>query len=380
VSARDYYEVLEIKKGASETDIKSAYRKQALKYHPDRNQGNAEAEEKFKEAAEAYSILADADKRARYDRYGHAGVSGAASQPGGPGFNPDIFADFSDIFGDFFGFGGGRRQAGGPERGSDLRFDLEITFEDSFTGTETPIQIPREEGCETCKGTGAAPGSSRETCSQCRGAGQLRYQQGFLVVARPCSQCRGTGQIIPKPCTACRGTGRTTKDRRVTVKIPAGIAEGQRLRMYGEGEHGSNGGPSGDLYVVVHVKPHPIYQRENDDLFCEVPVPFPMMAMGGSFKIEPPGGEIIVDVPPGSASGTLLPFRSKGMPSVSGRGRGTLYVRVVVDVPKKLSKEQRKLVEQLGKATPLDNMQPRAIDGDDDEKPFFERVKDLFGS
>ena len=380
MSARDYYEVLGIAKGASEADIKSAYRKQALKYHPDRNQGDAEAEEKFKEAAAAYSILGDAEKRARYDRYGHAGVSGAASQPGGPGFNPDIFADFSDIFGDFFGFGGGRRQAGGPERGADLRFDLEIAFDDSFTGTETTIQIPREEGCETCKGTGAAPGSSRETCSQCRGAGQLRYQQGFLVVARPCGQCRGTGQIIPKPCTACRGTGRTTKDRRVTVKIPAGIAEGQRLRMYGEGEHGSNNGPSGDLYVVVHVKPHAIYQRENDDLFCEVPVPFSMMAMGGSFKIEPPGGELTVDVPAGSASGTLLPFRGKGMPSVSGRGRGSLFVRVVVDVPKKLSKEQRKLIEQLGKATPVDNVQPRAIDGDDDEKPFFERVKDLFGS
>ncbi len=380
MSARDYYEVLDVPKNASDADIKSAYRKQALKYHPDRNQGDAEAEAKFKEAAEAYSVLADADKRARYDRYGHAGVSGAANQPGGPGFNPDIFADFSDIFGDFFGFGGGRRQAGGPERGADLRFDLEIAFADSFAGTETTIQIPREEACETCKGSGAAPGTSRETCPQCRGAGQLRYQQGFLVVARPCGQCRGTGQIIPKPCTACRGTGRTTKDRRVTVKIPAGIAEGQRLRMYGEGEHGANGGPSGDLYVVIHVKPDPVYQRENDDLFCEVPVPFSMMAMGGSFKIIAPGGELTVDVPAGSASGALLPFRGKGMPSVSGRGRGTLFVRVVVDVPKKLSKEQRKLVEQLAKAMPLDKVQPRAIDGDDEEKPFFDKVKDLFGS
>jgi molecular chaperone DnaJ len=380
MSTRDYYEVLGVAKGASESEIKSAYRKQALKYHPDRNQGNDEAEAKFKEAAEAYSVLADADKRGRYDRYGHAGVSGAASQPGGPGFNPDIFADFSDIFGDFFGFGGARRQAGGPERGADLRFDLEISFNDSFAGAETTIQIPREEGCETCKGSGAAPGSSRETCPQCRGAGQLRFQQGFLVVARPCGQCRGTGQIIPKPCPACRGTGRTTKDRRVTVKIPAGIAEGQRLRMYGEGEHGAHGGPSGDLYVVVHVKPHEIYHRENDDLFVEVPVPFSMMAMGGSFKIEPPGGVLTIDVPPGTASGTLLPFRSKGMPNVSGHGRGTLYVRVVVDVPKKLTKEQRKLVEQLGKAMPLDKIQPRAIDSDDDEKPFFERVKDLFGS
>ncbi|MBP8273640.1 MAG: molecular chaperone DnaJ [Acidobacteria bacterium] len=381
MSARDYYEVLGVAKNASDSEIKSAYRKLALQHHPDRNQGNPAAEEKFKEAAEAYSVLADADKRARYDRFGHAGVSGAASQPGGQGFNPDVFADFSDIFGDFFGFGGGRRQAGGPERGADLRFDLAIPFDDSFTGTETTIQIPREEGCETCKGTGAAPGSSRETCSQCRGAGQLRYQQGFLVVARPCGNCRGTGQIIPKPCTACRGTGRTTKDRRVTVKIPAGIAEGQRLRLYGEGEHGSNNGPSGDLYVVVHVKPHEIFHRENDNLFCEVPVPFAMMAMGGSFKINAPGGELTVDVPAGSASGAMLPFKGKGMPAVSGRGRGSLYVRVVVDVPKKLTKDQRKLIEQLGKAMPADKVEPRGIDGAaEEDKPFFERVKDLFGS
>jgi molecular chaperone DnaJ len=379
VSARDYYEILGVGKTASEAEIKSAYRKLALKYHPDRNQGNAEAEEKFKEAAEAYSVLADADKRARYDRFGHAGLGGAASQPGGPGFNPDIFADFSDIFGDFFGFGGGRRQAGGPERGADLRFDLEISFDDSFTGAETTIQIPREEGCETCKGTGAAPGTSRETCPQCRGAGQLRYQQGFLVVARPCGQCRGTGQIIPKPCATCRGTGRTTKDRRVTVKIPAGIAEGQRLRLYGEGEHGANGGPPGDLYVVVHVTPHAVYRRENDDLFVEVPVPFATMVMGGGFNIPAPGGDLHVDVPPGTASGALLAFKGRGMPSVAGRGRGALYVRTVVDVPRKVSKEQRKLIEQLAKATPAEKVVPRAIDGEGDEKPFFERVKDLFG-
>jgi molecular chaperone DnaJ len=377
VSQRDFYEVLGVQKNANESDIKSAYRKLALKYHPDRNQGDAAAEAKFKEGAEAYSVLADPDKRARYDRFGHAGVAGAASQPSA---NNDVFADFSDIFGDFFGFGGGRRQPGGPERGSDLRFDLEISFDESFTGKELPIQIPREETCESCKGTGAAPGSSRETCPQCRGAGQLRFQQGFLVVARPCGTCRGTGQIIPKPCPTCRGDGRTRKDRRVTVKIPAGIAEGQRLRLYGEGEHGLHGGPTGDLYVVVHVKPHAIYQRENDDLYVEVPVPFATMVMGGSFKIPAPGGELTVDVPPGSASGALLPFRGKGMPSVSGRGRGAIYVRVVVDVPKKISKEQRKAIEQLGKSMPLEKVEPRSIDHGEHEKPFFERVKDMFGS
>jgi molecular chaperone DnaJ len=377
VSQRDFYEVLGVQKNANESDIKSAYRKLALKYHPDRNQGDAAAEAKFTEGAEAYSVLADPDNRARYDRFGHAGVAGAASQPSA---NNDVFADFSDIFGDFFGFGGGRRQPGGPERGSDLRFDLEISFDESFTGKELPIQIPREETCESCKGTGAAPGSSRETCPQCRGAGQLRFQQGFLVVARPCGTCRGTGQIIPKPCPTCRGDGRTRKDRRVTVKIPAGIAEGQRLRLYGEGEHGLHGGPTGDLYVVVHVKPHAIYQRENDDLYVEVPVPFATMVMGGSFKIPAPGGELTVDVPPGSASGALLPFRGKGMPSVSGRGRGAIYVRVVVDVPKKISKEQRKAIEQLGKSMPLEKVEPRSIDHGEHEKPFFERVKDMFGS
>jgi molecular chaperone DnaJ len=379
VSQRDYYEVLGVSKSAGEAEIKAAYRKLALKHHPDRNQGDAGAEAKFKEAAEAYSILADADKRARYDRFGHAGVSGAASQPGA-GFNNDVFADFSDIFGDFFGFGGGRRQAGGPERGSDLRFDLEISFEESFTGKDLPIQIPREETCESCKGSGAAPGTFAETCPQCRGAGQLRFQQGFLVVARPCGQCRGAGKIIPKPCPACRGNGRVSKDRRVTVKLPAGIAEGQRLRLYGEGEHGLHGGPTGDLYVVVHVKPHPIFHRENDDLFVEVPVPFATMVMGGSFKIAAPGGELTVDIPPGTQSGALLPFRGKGMPSVSGRGRGAIYVKAVVDVPKKISKDQRKAVEQLGKTMPLEKIEPRSIDHDENEKPFFERVKDMFGS
>ena len=248
MSQRDYYEILGVARDASEQDIKSAYRKLALKYHPDRNPGDHTAEERFKEAAEAYSVLGDSDKRTRYDRFGHAGVAGAAGGPGGPGFNADIFSDFSDILGDFFGFGGfGGGRRGGPARGADLRFDLEISFEDSYSGTETTIQIPRDESCETCKGSGAAPGTSRETCPQCRGTGQLRYQQGFLVVARTCGQCGGAGQIVKTPCTTCRGTGRVTKDRRVTVRIPPGIADGQRLRLHGEGEHGAAGGPRRSL-------------------------------------------------------------------------------------------------------------------------------------
>jgi molecular chaperone DnaJ len=378
VSRRDYYEVLGVSRTASDQEIKSAYRKLALKYHPDRNPGDKSAEDSFKEAAEAYAVLADAEKRARYDRFGHAGVSGPAG--GSPGFNSDVFADFSDILGDFFGFGGGfGGRRGGPVRGSDLRFDLEIPFEESYAGLETTIQIPREEQCETCKGSGAAPGSTRETCGQCRGTGQVRFQNGFLVVARTCGQCGGSGQIVRQPCTTCRGTGRTTRDRRVTVRVPAGIADGQRLRIQGEGEHGALGGPPGDLYVVLHVKPHATFHRDGDDLYIDVTVPYPIMAMGGEFRVDAPGGtELTVHVSAGTASGALIPFRGKGMPNVSGRGRGTLYVRTSVDVPKKLSKEQKKVIEQLGKNMPVDKIEPRTADESGD-KPFFEKVKDLFG-
>ena len=375
MSRRDYYDILGLPRDAKDHDIKSAYRKLALQFHPDRNPGDTAAEDKFKEAAEAYAVLGDPDKRARYDRFGHAGVAGAGT-PGGPGFNPDIFGDFSDILGDFFGFGGQRR--GGPARGSDLRFDLEISFEESFAGTETTIQIPRDEKCETCQGAGAAPGTAREKCTQCRGTGQLRFQQGFLVVARTCGNCRGTGEVIRTPCTACRGTGLVTRDRRVTVRIPAGIADGQRLRMHGEGEHGTGGGPTGDLYVVVHVRPHAIFQRDGDDLLMEAQVPFPTMAMGGTFKVDGPAGELDVNVPAGTASGTLIPFRGKGMASVNGRGRGTLHVRVVVHVPRKISKDQRKLIEQLGQTMKADKIAGTPAD-DGADRGLFEKVKDLFG-
>jgi molecular chaperone DnaJ len=374
VSRRDYYEVLGLARNAGDQEIKSAYRRLALQHHPDRNPGDHAAEEKFKEAAEAYAVLGDPEKRHRYDRFGHAGVSGTA---GGAGFNADIFADFSDILGDFFGFGAGGGRRGGPTRGADLRFDLEIPFEQSFSGAETTIQIPREEHCDTCRGTGAAPGSSREVCDHCRGTGQLRYQQGFLVVARTCGQCGGSGQVIRKPCPECRGTGRVSKDRRVTVRVPAGIADGQRLRLQGEGEHGSVGAPPGDLYVVIHVKPHARFHRDGDDLYLDVPVPYPIMAMGGSFKVEGPAGEIKVDVSGGTASGTLIEFPRKGMPSVTGRGRGSLYVRAVVEVPRKLTKDQKKLVEQLGQTMSADRIEATPTDATRD-KPFFEKVRDLF--
>ena len=382
MSKRDYYEILGLDRGATDQQIKSAYRKLALKYHPDRNPGNHEAEERFKEAAEAYAVLADREKRSLYDRFGHAGVSGTGAGAGG--FDPTIFADFSDIFaglGDVFGFGdifgAGRRRRGGPQRGADLRYDLEITFQEAATGAETTIQIPREESCETCTGTGAAPGTSPETCAHCRGTGQLRYQQGFLTVARPCSTCRGTGKTIAKPCQTCRGAGRTAQERKLTVKIPAGIATGQRLRLYGEGEHGAAGGPSGDLYVVVHVQDHQFFHRDGDDLYCEIPISFPTIALGGTIQVPTLNGHEELHIPAGTQPGGRFRLRGKGMPNVSGRGHGDLHVIAKVAVPRKLSKEQKQLLEELGKT--LKDETIGAEGSEDSDKPFFERVKDIFG-
>ena len=378
MSKRDYYEVLGVERQATDQQVKSAYRKLALKFHPDRNPGDHKAEEAFKEAAEAYAVLADAQKRSLYDRFGHAGVNAAGAGAGG--FDPTIFADFSDIFsglGDMFGFGdilGGRRRRGGPQRGSDLRYDLEITFEESAEGTETAIIVPREETCETCSGSGAAAGTTAETCAQCRGTGQLRSQQGFLTVARPCSNCRGTGRTIAKPCGTCRGAGRVGRERKLTVKIPAGIATGQQLRLSAEGEHGSAGGPPGDLYVVVHVQEHPFFQREGDDLYCELPVNFPTLALGGSVKVPTLDEREDLTIPSGTQPGTRFRLRGKGMPNVSGRGRGDLHVIARAAVPKKHTREQKQILEQLAQTMPA-----QAGDGlDGDEKPFFERVKGIF--
>ena len=379
MSKRDYYEVLGIGREATEQQIKSAYRKLALKHHPDRNPGDKKAEDAFKEAAEAYAIISDPEKRQLYDRYGHAGVSGAAAG----GFDPNAFAGFEDIFGnlgDLFGFGdmfGGRRRRGGPQRGADLRYDLEISFEESYTGTETPIQIPREETCETCTGTGAAPGTSPEVCGHCRGTGQQRFQQGFLTVARPCPTCRGTGRTISKPCQACRGAGRVGRERKITAKIPAGIATGQRLRIYGEGEHGTAGGPAGDLYVVVHVQEHSFFQREGDDLYCELPVPFPTLALGGEIHVPTLEGDEEVKVSAGTQAGTRFKLRGKGMPNVSGRGHGDLYAIAKVAVPKKLTRDQKHLLEELAKTMPAERIETAGAEGG--EKPFFEKVKDIFG-
>ena len=380
MSKRDYYEVLAVTRTASEQEIKSAYRKLALKYHPDRNPGKKDAEDKFKEAAEAYAVLADADKRRTYDRFGHAGL-GASSG----GFDPSVFTGFEDILGglgDVFGFGdifgGARRRSSGPQRGADLRYDLEISFEESARGAETSIQIPRYEPCETCKGSGAAPGSRPTTCPQCQGRGQLRYQQGFFTVARTCGPCRGAGSLITKPCATCRGNGRLQHERKLTVRIPAGIATGQRLRLSSEGEAGAAGGPAGDLYVVVHVQDHPFFQREGNDLSCEVPLNYPTIALGGEISVPTLDGQEPLTIPEGTQTGTTFRLRSKGMPDVSGRGRGDLLVTVKVVTPRKTTKEQKKLLEELAVSLPKERFEPTPV-ADQDEKGIFERVKDIFG-
>lgn len=377
-TTRDYYEILGVPRDADDSTVKSAYRKMALKHHPDRNPGDAHAEEQFKEAAEAYAVLADREKRARYDRFGHAGVGGASS--GGAGYDPTIFADFGDILGglgDLFGFGGGGRR-GGVRRGADLRYDLEITFEEAATGTETTLQIPRDESCDTCGGSGSAPGSTPQKCGQCQGHGQVRFQQGFLTVARTCPACGGIGRVIAKPCQSCNGQGKVGQERKLTVKIPAGIATAQRMRLTGEGEHGGPGAPPGDLYVVVHVADHPFFQRDGDDLLCDLPVNFPMLALGGEIEVPTLTDPTTIQIPKGTQAETRFRLRGKGMPNVNGRGQGDLYVRVQVAVPTKLSREQKTLLEDFG-ATLSDRMhEPVPADGEEG-RPFFDRVKDIFG-
>jgi molecular chaperone DnaJ len=383
VSKQDYYEILGVERVATDVEIKSAYRRQAMKYHPDRNPGDHTAEERFKECAEAYAILADGEKRSLYDRFGHAGVNSAAGA--GAGFDPSVFTGFEDILGglgDIFGFGdlfGGGRRRGGPQRGADLRYDLEITFEESARGSETTIQIPRQEACGACHGSGAAAGSSPTVCSQCRGQGQVRFQQGFFTVARTCPQCRGTGKLITKPCQTCRGAGRVTKERKIAVKIPAGIATGQQLRLQNEGEGGTAGGPPGHLYVVVHVREHEFFRREGLNLFCEIPVNFTTLALGGEIQVPTLDGAENVKVPEGTQTGTTLRLRGKGMPDVSGRGKGDLLATVQVHTPKKLTKEQRQAMELLARTLPKEKFEPRAHGAEEEDRNLFDRVKDMFG-
>ena len=381
MSKRDYYEVLQVAQGTDEQDIKSAYRKLALKYHPDRNPGDHAAEEKFKEAAEAYSVLADPQKRGIYDRFGHAGLD---ASPNSSNIDPTVFSGFDDILGglgDIFGFGdvfgGGRRR--GPQRGADLRYDLEISFDDAVAGTETTLQIPRDETCEHCSGSGAASGTQPETCPKCKGRGQIHYQQGFLTVARTCGHCRGAGRVITKPCQVCQGRGQTSRERKLTVKIPAGIDTGQRLRISGEGEFGGQGASPGDLYVVVHVNEHPFFIREGDNLYCEVPVDYPTMVLGGTIEVPTLNGDAEITIPRATKSGTRFRLRGKGMPEVNGGSPGDLFLAVQIGTPDKLTKEQRSLIEKLSKTMVKQKVEPITKENLGSDRPFIDRVKDIFG-
>ncbi len=354
---RDYYEILGVDRNASDAELKSAYRKLALQYHPDRNPGNhEEATEKFKEITEAYGVLADADKRAAYDRYGHAGVSGAATQ-GWPDFSSTVFTDFEDLFGEFFGgvFGRQRGPRSRAQRGSDLRYEVEITFEEAATGLETKIKIPRWETCAECGGRGAKRGSEPAACTVCGGRGQLRQQQGLFTVSRTCPECKGLGQVIREPCPACQGQGRSRQEKVLGIKIPAGVEEGMRLRVSGEGESGVYGGPAGDLYVVLHVREHAYFERDGSDLYCTVPISIAQAALGTEIKVPTLKAQERLRIPEGTQSGSVFRLRGLGMPRVEEGGRGDLYVRVQVMVPTNLSREQRRLLESLGAVVRVDN-------------------------
>ena len=373
---RDYYEVLQVTRTATDQEIKSAYRKLAMQFHPDRNPNNPDAEEKFKECSEAYSVLADAQQRARYDQFGHAGVGNGMGGGAGVDFNSAIFTDFSDIFGemfgigDLFGVGGGRRRTR-AQRGADLREDITLEFEEAVFGITTNLEVHKHEACETCSGSGIAPGKSAQTCKACGGRGQQRFQQGFFSVARTCSSCGGAGQVITDPCSKCRGEGRVLRERKLEVKVPAGVEDGMRMRYAGQGEPGFYGGPSGDLYVVLHVKEHAFFQRDGHHLHCAIPVSFPQAALGAEIEIPTLEGTHKLKVPEGTQSGTVFKVRGKGIPVLNGHGKGDLMVEVKVQVPTKLTKRQRELLAELGQTTSVDNHPQK-------DETLIDKVKDFF--
>ena len=372
MAKRDYYEVLGVGKESGDAEIKSAYRKLALKYHPDRNPDDPSAEENFKEASEAYSVLSDAQKRAAYDRFGHAGVQGSGAAGGG--FNPEAFADFGDILGDLFGFGdmfgGGGRRRTRAQRGDDVRYDLEISFEEAVFGMSAEIQVPRLEACERCGGNGSEPGSGPSTCPTCQGRGEIVYNQGFLSVRRTCSTCGGAGKIIRNPCSTCRGHGYAQVQRKLKVNIPPGVDEGTRLRLAGEGQPGRNGGPIGDLYVFLKVRPHAYFERHESDLHVTVPLNIAQAALGAEIDVPTLGQPHKLKIPEGTQSGAQFRLRGKGVVALNGGSRGDIYVHVDVRIPAKLTREQRKLLEQLRSTLPEDNAPA--------EKGIFDKVKDYF--
>jgi molecular chaperone DnaJ len=368
-SKRDYYEILNVSRNANDQELKQAYRKLAIQFHPDKNQGDKEAEEKFKEINEAYQILSSPDLRARYDRLGHAGVSSSAA---GAGAGFEGFPGFEDILSDLFGFGdifgSSRGRRAGPRRGSDLRYDIEITLEEAYVGLKTKIRIPRLEGCELCSGSGAAAGSTPERCSTCNGKGQVTRQQGFFSVSRTCGSCRGTGKVIRDVCRECRGEGRIERHKTLEVKIPPGVDSGSRLRMTGEGEAGEMGGPPGDLYVMIHVKRHKLFERHDENLSCAYNISFSQAALGAEIIVPTLDGDEKLKIPEGTQTGATFKLKGKGMPILGGRGRGDMFVLVQVVTPTNLTKEQRRLLEEFA-----------GLDGNNkpDDKGIFNKI---FGS
>ena len=373
MSKRDYYEVLGVNRDAGDDDIKKAYRKLAMKHHPDRNPDNKDSEEKFKEAKQAYEVLSDAQKKAAYDRYGHAGVDPSMGG-NGQGFEGGFADAFGDIFGDLFG-GGGRGGRSNVYRGADLRYNLEITLEQAAFGTETKIRIPTMEACEPCKGTGAKAGTQPKTCPTCQGSGQVRIQQGFFSIQQTCPKCHGTGKFIAEPCGSCHGAGRVKQHKTLAVKIPAGVDEGDRIRLSGEGEHGVNGGPPGDLYVQIHLKAHPVFQREQNDLHCEMPISFATAALGGEIEIPTLDGAANLKIPPETQTGKVFRLRGKGIKGVRSGNQGDLLCHVVVETPVNLTDRQKELLREFDESSKEDaeRHNPRA-------KSWMDRVRDFFAA
>ncbi|MBX3023448.1 molecular chaperone DnaJ [bacterium] len=369
MAKRDYYEVLGIERTASAEEIKKAYRKVALKHHPDRNPDDKKAEERFKEASEAYQILSDPERRAQYDRFGHA----AFEQGAGFGGFDFSAAGFEDIFGEVFGdfFGGGRRGRSRARRGDDLRYDLEITFEEAVFGAEKTLRIPRLATCEDCGGSGSRDGAPRETCGACRGSGQIRFQQGLFSIAKSCGQCQGQGSVLRDPCRTCGGSGAVRTQQALSVKIPAGVDTGSRLKLRGEGEAGHHNGPAGDLYVIVHVREHPLFSRDGSNIVCEVPIGITQAALGAEIDVPTPHGKVKMKIPAGTQSGNVFRLKGKGVPDLRGYGQGDALVRVIVETPRKLTAKQRELLEEFAR---LSGEEVHPI-----SKGFFDKVKEMFG-
>lgn len=376
MSKKDFYEILGVNRDASDDDIKKAYRKLAMKYHPDRNPDNPAAEEKFKEAKEAYEILSDSQKRAAYDQYGHAGVDPQAGFGAGGGQGFGNFADaFGGIFDEIFGGRGGGGGRSNIYRGADLRYNLEISLEQAAHGTETKIRIPTMEACEVCHGSGAKAGTQATSCPTCGGSGQVRLQQGFFSIQQTCPKCHGTGRFIPDPCHHCHGAGRVKQHKTLAVKIPAGVDEGDRIRLAGEGEHGVNGGPPGDLYVQIHLKPHPVFQRDHSDLHCEMPISFTTAALGGEIEIPTLDGAAKIKIPPETQSGRIFRLRGKGIKAVRSHAHGDLLCHVVVETPVNLTDRQKELLKELEEISQGNDGKhnPRA-------QSWMDKVRDFFAS